>query len=82
MKFIVQINGRDFLFSSEQLDTFTAMLDGMEYIDSKYKRNDKGESYYEKSLATDDDYRLNAAVLTEAAYNKLKFFSAMQDKED
>ena len=77
MKFVVEINDKALLLTSEQLEVIADIVNDCEYIRKEYKKHpENGTYYYEHTLDRVEQEVMKVSVLPEARYNELKFFTA------
>lgn len=79
MRFKISISGTEVLLTSEQLELVANALYGAERMTSKYVKDDKGNASYIPVLSDDNaNPWFSPAVVTDEAYNALKFMTEMQ----
>jgi len=75
MKFILELNGNNFLLDQANVDKLVAALDGCEIIEHKYMgRKSNGDSEYVDLIASKPLRNvLRLAVLSDASYEAMLF---------
>lgn len=75
LRYVIKIDNKKLILSNEQLEDFIAIVSKCEYIENTYRKNEEGKYAYEDELHEWAADTMPITVLTENAYNALKFFT-------